>query len=170
MPATTQSTARDFFLSTVKPTVDEFLGDTLDVRRGRLAAIVLHHMADHAAIDGYSGKEMQKRVRALHKDLIDVCPDFALICDIADASKHARLHVREDKPRQVSTAEQITMLPGLFHAPFGEGVFREASCVIVRLESGMIRPLETPVRLVLRMWEEILFPGPIQLAKPGTPL
>lgn len=164
MSSSEQSAARDFFLSTVRPTVDEFLSDTLNVRRGRLAAIVLCHMADHAALDGYTGPDMRKRLCALHKELIDICPDFALIRDIADASKHARLHVRANNPRQVSTADQITKLPGLFQAPFGEGGFGEASCVIVRFESGMIRPLETPVRLVLQMWEEILFPGPIHPA------
>ncbi|WP_321894538.1 hypothetical protein [Paraburkholderia heleia] len=147
----------------VKPTVDEFLRDTLDVRRGRLAAIMLCHMADHAALDGYTGPDMQKRLRALHSELIDACSDFALIRDIADASKHARLHVRLTEPRQVSTADQIMPLPGLFGAPFGEGGFAEAACVIVRFESGMIRPLETPVRLVLQMWERILFPGPVAL-------
>jgi hypothetical protein len=39
--------AADFFTSIVRPTVDEFLCDTTDIRRGRLAAIVLYHMKDY---------------------------------------------------------------------------------------------------------------------------
>lgn len=39
--------ARDYFEVTVKPTVQEFLSNTHDVRRGRLAAIVLYHIWDY---------------------------------------------------------------------------------------------------------------------------
>ena len=39
--------AVDFFTSIVRPTVDEFLVDTGDLRRGLLAAIVLYHTADY---------------------------------------------------------------------------------------------------------------------------
>lgn len=85
------ATATEFFLSTVKPTADEFLDDFRSVRRGRLAAIVFCHMADHAALEGYAGKQIKRRLGKLHEELIDACSDFALIRDIADASKHARL-------------------------------------------------------------------------------
>ncbi len=45
------------FSSTVKPTVSEFLENVQDVRRGRLAAIVLYHMTDYLALEGYMGRD-----------------------------------------------------------------------------------------------------------------
>lgn len=155
------ATATEFFLTTVKPTAEEFLRDFRSIRRGRLAAIVLYHMADHAALEGYSGIEMKKRLDALHEELIDACPDFALIRDIADASKHARLHVRTESPRQVTTAGQITRPAGIFGAPFGTGVFGEASWVMVTLDGGQTCALVGIVQTVLQMWESKLNPvGP----------
>jgi hypothetical protein len=155
------ATAAEFFLSTVRPTAEEFLEDLRNIRRGRLAAIVLYHMADHAALEGYAGMEMKKRLDALQEELIAACPDFALIRDIADASKHARLHVRTTSPRQITTAQQIARPPGGFGAPFGTAVFAEASWVMVTLDDGQVRPLAGIVRSVLQMWENKLNPvGP----------
>lgn len=156
-----KASAVDFFISTVKPTAQEFLDDVRNVRRGRLAAIVLYHMADHAALEGYDGPAMNDRLAALKRELKEACPDFGLVCDIADASKHARLQVRAKTPRQVSTAGQISRPPGLFGAPFGQGVFNEASWVMVTFDDGRTRPLSGIVRQVLMMWEAKLFPvGP----------
>ncbi|MPV65838.1 hypothetical protein [Burkholderia sp. BE17] len=160
-------TAIDFYRSMVKPTVDEYLAETRDIRRGRLAAIVLYHMADHAALDGYDGAAMGERLGALKLELIASCPDFALICDIADASKHSRLQVRLKTPRQISTAGQVSRPLGLFNAPFGQGVFGEATLVTVSLDDGTVRPLAGIVRAVMMMWENKLFPvGPFQPPEP----
>lgn len=159
-----RASAADFFVSTVKPTAQEFLDDFRNVRRGRLAAIVLHHMADHAALEAYSGSDrrvMQDLVDALRKELVDACSDFALIHDIADATKHARLSIPKQSTRQISTAEQLTRPPGMFQAPFGQGVFNEASWVIVTFDDGKTRPLAGIVRQVPMMWEAKLYPvGP----------
>jgi hypothetical protein len=155
------SSAANFFLSTVRPTAEEFLSEPRNVRRGRLAAITLYHMADHAALDEYSGnnrKVMVQRLENLRNDLVSTCPDFALIRDIADASKHAILSAAKKAPRQISTAKQITRPQGIFGAPFGEAVFGEASIVMVRLDSGQRRPLSDIVNSVLTMWERRLFP------------
>ncbi|WDD94659.1 hypothetical protein Bsp3421_004793 [Burkholderia sp. FERM BP-3421] len=149
-----------FFASTVKPTVDEFMTDVQNIRRGRLAAIVLYHMADHAALEGYDGNDrqiMNARLDKLRQELGDACPDFTLIHDIADASKHARLSVpKKAAPRQISTAEQLTRPPGFFGVPFGTGVFNEASWVIVTFDDGKARPLAGIVRSVTEMWEKRL--------------
>jgi hypothetical protein len=160
-----RASATDFFVSTVKPTAQEFLDDFRNVRRGRLAAIVLHHMADHAALEAYTGSDrrvMQDLVDALRKELVAACPDFAVIHDIADASKHARLSIPKNAPpRQISTAEQLTRPPGGFGAPFGTAVFNEGSWVLVAFDNGKTRPLAGIVRQVLMMWEAKLYPlGP----------
>lgn len=140
------SEAADFFAWTVKPTVSEFLANPRDIRRGRLAAIVLYHMADYLALDGYMGedrKEMDTRLNIVRGKLIAKCPDFSLIRDIADATKHAKLSApKKAPPREVSSSQQLTRSPGIFQAPFGEGVFAEAVIVFATLNDGTVKPLE----------------------------
>ncbi len=43
--------ARNFYLATAKPTLDEFYREPLNLRRGRLAAIVLFHVADYLFLE-----------------------------------------------------------------------------------------------------------------------
>ncbi len=126
-------------------------------------------MVDHAALEGYSGNdrtEMQAKIDQLRKQLVEVCPDVALIHDIADASKHAILSVPKKAARQLSTAGQVSRPPGIFAAPFGTAVFNEASWVMATLDNGTRRPLAGIVRQVLMMWEAKLFPvGPFPSQK-----
>ena len=158
---TSATAAVDFFISTVKPTVDEFLNDTYDIRRGRLAAIVLNHMADywcwHLYNDG--SRAHLKKVRC---DLIRERPEFSVIHDMADASKHHQLNRRA----QLTSSAQITRPPGLFQAPFGDflapgegGSFGEATNVIFKLDDGTVQLLEPAIRSVLAMWEALLRSG-----------
>lgn len=152
------SEAADFFAWTVKPTVSEFLANPRDIRRGRLAAIVLNHMADYLALDGYVGydrNEMDGRLKAVREMLIAKCPDFSLIRDIADATKHAKLSApKKGPPREVSSSQQITRSSGIFQAPFGEGVFAEAVIVFATLNDGTSKPLEPAIRSVMAALEE----------------
>jgi hypothetical protein len=140
----------NFFHSTVKPTVEEFLKQENDIRRGRLAAIVLYHMADYWYAEN---KSSYTDLSDLHKNLIRECPDFLLIRDIADASKHAELGTQKKIPRQLSSSEQVTSLPGLFEAPFGEGYFAEAITVFARMDNGEEKPITLAIDTVTKMWE-----------------
>jgi len=146
--------ATNFFTFTVKPTVDEFLNDLGNVRRGRLACIVLYHVADYWAL-GVHGKDSP--ITSLHKELILECPEFNLVRDVADASKHAQLFKQKAIPRMLSSSEQVTRPLGIFQAPFGEGVFSEASIVMVTLDDGATHPLPDAVRSVLSMWERKVY-------------
>jgi len=116
--------ANDYFQNEVLPTVSEFLGDKTDLRRGRIAAIILYHMNDYAKESGMgtpcaalvgSAKLMFEVVRAA-----------------ANASKHYNLKI----PHIASKAEQIISEdnPGMFTAPFGTGVFAEANEVHLLLD------------------------------------
>jgi len=151
--------AETFFLSTVKPTVDEFHRSPLDVRRGRLAAIVLYHMADYWNVEcneGCDRKTMADHLEALHQKLFSRCPDFRMIRDAADASKHARLFEQTKLPREMSSSDQIVRESGIFNAPFNTAVFNEASRVMVILDDGTSRPLLGAINSVLAMWEQMI--------------
>lgn len=150
--------AKNFFLGTVRPTVAEFERESFDLRRARLAAIVLYHMADHFALDGIALRDrsyMDKQIADIRARILEQCPEFALIGDVADASKHAKLATRPNHPRQLSSVEQISASPGMFQAPFGEGLFAEAVEVVVTLDDGRPRPLLPSVRAVLAAWSAV---------------
>lgn len=154
------SEAANFFTWIVRPTVSEFLANPRDIRRGRLAAIVLNHMVDYLALDEYVGSErgeMDSRVRIVREKLTAKCPDFSLIRDIADVTKHAKLSTpKKGPPRDLSASQQITRSPGIFGAPFGEGVFAEAVIVFATLNDGTVKPLEPAVHSVMAALKEQL--------------
>ncbi|MEJ0096372.1 MAG: hypothetical protein WDN46_24095 [Methylocella sp.] len=145
--------AADFFAATVRPTVDEFFGDPRNVRRGRLAAIVLYHMADYW---DQEHDPTDKSLSNLQKSLIGKCPEFGIIRDIADASKHDRLTRPSQIPRQLSNSDQIERAKGFFEASFNEGAFNEASIVMVTLDDKTKKPLAGYVQAALSMWESML--------------
>ncbi len=143
-------TAKEFFTSTTEPTVTEFLDDIGSVRRGRLAAIVLYHVLDYVQLENGIKRE------SLIEVLIEKCPEFVFVRDVCDASKHAHLD-RPAKPRRtLTTSGQVSGTPGLFTAPFGEGVFKEASEAIIVLDNGTSRPFAPIANAVLSMWQREL--------------
>src|SRR3546814_11147177 len=83
------------------------------------------------------------------------CPDFQFIQDVADATKHAKLSVPK-KPsapvRGISSSEELSVTPGLFNAPFGEGSFLEGVSVCATLSDGSTKPLLTAIESVLNTW------------------
>jgi len=125
--------------------VREYFNDPGNVRRGRLAAIVLNQMADYWAVD--EGTMSAQELRTL---LSQERPLFSVIRDVADATKHAQVSRAN---RVLSEEGQLSRPPGLFQAPFGTGLFAEASVATVTLDDGQQLPLEDAVRAVLSMWE-----------------
>lgn len=142
----------DYFEKTVKPTVNEFLKDKTDIRRGRIAAIVLYHMDDYVRENGYgnptnsllgSDKMLYQAVKAA-----------------ANATKHFRLR----KEHIAMAASQVIAEdnPGLFDAPFGEGVFAESNEVHLELDKpetidGLVYEkvnLATAITFIFGFWEQ----------------
>ena len=149
--------AAEFFTHMVEPTVAEFEQAPYDVRRGRLAAIVLYHMADHFALSSFMGCDrelMNQEIEAARAVVHAMAPEFLLIRDVADASKHAKLAQAKRAPRQVSTTEQVSATPGLFEAPFGS--FSEAAEVLVTLDDGTTLPLAPAIHAVLAAWRSMV--------------
>lgn len=56
------SEAADFVAWTVKPTESEFLSNPRNIRFGQLAAMVLNHMVDYLALEGYVGVVQLKQI------------------------------------------------------------------------------------------------------------
>lgn len=139
--------AAEYFRVMVEPTVREFLDRRGDVRLGSLTAIVLNQMADYWALDeGIASAKVRDRLRT-------ECPPFAVIADVADAAKHARL---TRVSRQLTDADQISSPAGLFQAPFGTGVFNEAWVAVATLDNGDKHALDDVVLRVAAMWQEKL--------------
>jgi len=142
------SRSTDFFQRMVEPTGRDFLETKGDQRMGCFAAIVLNQMADYWAHDGHAPSASN-----LRDQLRIECPPFALIADVADATKHAELDRRN---RSLTSAEQISSPPGAFTSPWGSGVFREAWVVGVTLDDRTTLSLPAAVQAVLVMWRDKL--------------
>ena len=92
----------------------------------------------------------------LHKTLINDCASFQIIRDVADAAKHAQLRKQKTIPRTISTSGQISRPPGIFDAPFGSGVFAEASIIVVAHDDGRVSELNPAIEVVLEMWQKTI--------------
>jgi hypothetical protein len=148
--------SQHFFFLVVKPTVKDFLDSPGDIRKACLAAIVLNHLTDYWVVENLqspnrcpSKDEMDKAIKYLSA----LCPDFNLIHDVADASKHAEL--RNDT-REPHSSNQLNRDPGLFEAPFGQALFAEAIRAFILFPDGTRKYLESAVGSVFKMWESQL--------------
>jgi len=149
----------DYFEKTVKPTVDEYLFNTADIRRGRIAAIILLHVWDYAKDQG-----MDNPLKTLSgKDEMF----YQTVRATANASKHFQVDTTKKKrefPHIAMKADQIVAEAneGLHCAPFGEGVFAESNDVYLLLDSpqthGGIRyeyvNLPMAVHFVMAFWQQ----------------
>ncbi|MEB5477275.1 hypothetical protein [Acinetobacter pollinis] len=158
----------EYYKNIVKPTVNEFLLDQTNIRRGQLAAIVLDHVRDYRAVQlnikndkgDYSSNKVLEQIKGS-------CPDAVFIRDVCNASKHAVLTSNNFKtPRTLSNADQVDAedLPGLFDAPFGESYFAEASYVFIKFdkeqdingEKTLFRMLHDSINEVIKYWDKEL--------------
>jgi hypothetical protein len=145
--------AADFFISIVRPTVEEFLRDTGDLRRGFLATIVLYHTADYWFRENKI--KYNDDLSSLHGDLIKNRPEFTVIRDVADASKHGELLRPQKKNRRnLSSSDQVNVINDFFSD--GVSIFSYVPDVKYTLDDGSSGSLEGAVRSVLSMWETML--------------
>lgn len=152
------STAKEFLTLMVEPTVSEFINTPHDIRRGLLAAMLLNHLTDHVAMENChttDRKLMSDEVDRVRKTMHASCPEFQFIQDVADATKHAKLSISKNPnvpARDILNSEQLSSTPGLFNAPFGEGVFLEGVIVYATLNDGSSKPLLPAIEAVLKVW------------------
>ncbi len=146
----------DYFENIVKPTVDEYLSGTgrCDIRRAKLAAIVLEHMIDYYDLE-YSDKEItksdKKRKEEIRIKIGQRCPSYSIVRSVADATKH-RLLTRKDE--NIKDIEQVKCPHGLFEKPFGEGCFVQSIEVYLEKDNGDKVSVEEHIRELLKFLEE----------------
>ncbi len=151
---------KQFFNETVKPTVDEYLNEPGNIRRGRLAAIVLYHLEDYWLVD----TQQKIHVELCKNTLIqsDASHSSAdIIRDLANASKHAKLtHRHGNEKRQLTNANQIIQrrIGAMGTVPFGMLALGE-SCpvdVSVVLDNHQAFSLLYVIRQVMDAWHKLL--------------
>ncbi|RCN59110.1 hypothetical protein [Acidiferrobacter thiooxydans] len=165
----------EFFDNVVKPSVDEYLARPEDIRRGRLAAIVLNHMVDYWCVDTASGDTRKEREAALEDARAALRADTPIpshpgysaadiIRDLADASKHAELTRKNPQP-QLTHAGQVKRhyIGALGTAPLGmvPGGMLKPVDVRVTLDDGKSFILSYVIRKVTDAWRN-------KLGIPGT--
>jgi len=150
---TTYDAAHDFFENTVKPTIQEFLADTTNLRKGRLAAIILYHTWDYLKDTGLTNPTEEL-----------TSPNHKLMYETIRASANASKHYRVTRHNPIASfANQVLaeQNDGLFDAPFGEGSFAEANEVHLILDEterckyGGVEgvSLVTAVKFMQNYWE-----------------
>ncbi|MCE4059971.1 hypothetical protein LXM60_07100 [Pandoraea sputorum] len=139
----------------------ELLGSPNDLRRSYLAAVVLYHTTDHYLVqtqgrDAALANGRKSPILELVKKLSASCPEFLLVRDIADATKHCELRPQKEVPRGLVSAASIRRPSGTFSAPFGTAVFGEASIVTVTTDNGERFPLIGILITAYNMWAQLL--------------
>lgn len=137
---------RDYFENTVKPTVDEYFLNKghFDIRKARLAAIVVEHLVDYYSL---AYKKTKEEVR---NELSSSTLSYSIVRSAADATKHRSL---KRKNIEIKESEQIKCPKGLFEAPFEEGDFAEAIEIYVETDDGRKISLENAIKEVMRVWD-----------------
>ena len=151
--------AEEFFKEVVQPTVDEYLRQPQDIRRGRLAAIVLEHMVDYWHVDTGESKSAIRAALRTDTPILNHSNYWSadLIRDVADASKHARLN---RALRMLTCAEQINSRHvGAWNTttynfvPYGRQRGADAE---IKLDNGKIYILKNAVYQVSEAWRKKL--------------
>lgn len=158
----------DYYHNIVEPTVSDFLQNKYDIRKGRIAAIVLDHMRDYWAIYLNQHEKRSITEKILKDEIYELCPDAALIRDVCNATKHGLLRIStNDKiiPKSIHSTHQIKseQNEGLFVGGFG-GMFGESNYVYINFEyenevndkSFKQRHLFEVVSVVRDYWEKKL--------------
>ncbi|RWY34133.1 hypothetical protein [Pseudomonas aeruginosa] len=146
---------RNYFDETVKPTIIEFLSDSSNLRKGRLAAIVLYHTWDYLGLSGDKGRP----------EKILVIDNEILMAETIRAAANSSKHFQLKSPHIAKSADQLVAEKneGLFCAPFPDACFGEANEVYLLLNEDeqkkygcKIVKLATAVRFMQSYWEKEL--------------
>jgi hypothetical protein len=155
-----QLTPREFLEEMVRPSVAAWRVDHLNARLAKQAANELNNMVDRMLYHwGQGAAEVWNTstpAEYRRKLVTDVCQDFQLVWDIADAHKHVEL----GRPDRAITCDDQTA-PGTLgygEGRYGEGLYGGVEQLVVRLDDGTRRAVSGPIENVLAMWDKIAQP------------
>ncbi len=151
---------RDFFETMAKPSYRDWRAEPLAQHRAKATVGFVNDMAER--MFHYLGLENDYGARgtgAYRDSLAEECPDFGLLRDIADNTKHFRLNRAN---RRISSAEQ-TGRGALSWAKTGDNwedadyTWEESGDLLITTDdSGEQRSLISIVNNVMSMWERLL--------------
>jgi hypothetical protein len=150
---------RAFFDNHVRRNYDAWMAEPLQEHLAKnavadannMAARVFHHWKDLDRAQVFGANNEGEYRNGL---VAQVCPDFALVRDVADAYKHVEL----DRPsRRVTRADQTGVASlGWGEALWDEGTWGSVPELVVTLDDGAKRPLTAIMQNVMGMWERLL--------------
>ena len=139
--------ARDFLHEHVRPTVKHWRVAPDELWRAMNAVLNLNQLADYRWHDlGARGALIEFR-----RALVNRCPSFQLIWDVADAHKHMKISRTE---RTLTSAGQASVVPvGWDDAEFGILEWGSSPEVVIYTDQGQMKRLKPVIEEVLTMWE-----------------
>jgi hypothetical protein len=154
------NTPREFFEKTVEPSYQDWRNEPLVEHRARALFGFANDMAErmfhHLALE----KVYRDRGPAQYRDaLAEECPDFGLLRDIADGTKHVRL---TRASRKISNAEQTgrgALIWGKTGDKFEDAAYtfeESGDLLITTTDSGEQRSLISIANNVMSMWKRLL--------------
>jgi hypothetical protein len=156
--AEVELTPHEFFEQFVRPSVETWRHDHLNIRLAKHAISELNNMAERVFWHWGPGAPQvyyTSRVGEYRRWLAEQeCGDFQLAWDIADAHKHVEL-TRSGRAvtRDMQTAAGTL---GYGEELFGQGIYGSAEQLIVVQDDGTRRAILGVIGRVLQMWEYIL--------------
>ena len=151
---------RDFFETMVKPSYWDWREEPLAPHRAKASFGYANDMAERMFHHLKLEKDYPDRGPAQYRDaLTEECPDFGLLRDIADGTKHYQL---DRNNRRISGAEQTG--PGALAWDTAGDKFEDAAftfeesgeLLITTTDSGEQRSLIAITSNVMSMWERLL--------------
>lgn len=151
---------RNFFVECVLADHDAYrearaikiAGLSIDLRLAVHACSSMFHLADHI-FDGFSSTDSTFPFSSLgkyHSHLVNICPDFGIVKDCANAHKHRRL--KKYSP-QVSSADSLQEVVVVTEYQDDRGIYRIAEKEIhIKLDNGTIKILHECLDSVRCMW------------------
>lgn len=154
------STPRDFFENMVKPSYSDWFAEPLAEHRAKATIGFANDMAERMFHHLGLEKDYGPRGTGKYRDMLaDNCPDFGLVRDIADGTKHFQLRRAN---RKITSAKQTTR-GALTWDKLGDTwedanyTWEETSDLLVTtLDNGEKRSLISIVNNVMSMWEGLL--------------
>ena len=124
-------------------------GDSQDLKNGIEAATAMFHFMEH----------LPDAIRPTRKELEKACPDFAIVGDVANVSKHHTL----DRPTPhgaplVTSVDQLSEVAVHTEYCDTEGTYLYCEKIVrIRLSDGTERILLDVLTNVINHWEQFLF-------------